>query len=120
MSAIAPFAPATQGGTLGLGIAVTLNTGTPTSTPGTIPVNNALFTTVMVVNASSLAAYVGMRLNASYTVTNTDLVVLSNTSRLLAFPGEGGGTVYVAALNAATLGAAANMYFTPGQGGAGT
>jgi hypothetical protein len=117
MAAYTPFSPAVQAGTLGLGIAVALNTGTPASNPGTIPVGNALYTTVMVTNASSLAAYVGLRLNAPYTVTNTDFVVLSSTSRLLGFPGEGGGTVYVAAMPAATLGAAANMYFMPGQGG---
>jgi hypothetical protein len=119
MSLDTPFAPGFSGNppTVGLTVAVVMASGAPASSvvPMTLP---GYCNAVMVSNTATIAAYAAITTNANYTVTAADTPVLSG-ARVIWASQNGPATIYVGAKPAATLSAAANLYFTPGQGGAG-
>ena len=117
MAAFQPFTPAMTGGTVGLTQAVVMTSGTPTAGSGTLaaaPGANAL----LVINGSTLVAFVRVCTTPSLTATSSDVPIQpfnGGGGRILAMPSN--TPVYVYAVPQATLGANANVYFTPGQGG---
>jgi hypothetical protein len=113
MSALAAFAPGTQGGTLGPTTSLVMATGAPTSVPSTIT-TAGYFNTVMVTNPGTVLAFVAVA-TKPYTATAADVPVLPNNRMLLASPQT--KPIYVAAIPAATLAAATSIFFTIGEGG---
>ena len=117
MSAFLPFSPAMTGGTVGLTAAIVMSSGSPTAGSATIaasPNTNAL----LVVNASTLVAFVRVATVAGLTATAADVPIQPYSGgggRLLAMPVN--QSVYVYAVPQATLAAAGAVYFCPGEGG---
>ena len=117
MSAFLPFSPAMTAGTVGLTAAVVMTAGSPTAGSATIALSqntNAL----LVVNASTLVAFVRVATVAGLTATAADVPIQPYSGgggRLLAMPVN--QSVYVYAVPQATLAAAGTVYFCPGEGG---
>ena len=109
------FAPAMTGGTVGLTQSLVLASGAPTA--GTITIaSGPTVNTVLVSNTASLAVFVRFSATASLTATTADTPIPPGGAHILAIPS---GLVYGYAVNGATLGATASVYFTPGEGGGG-
>ena len=116
MSAFLPFSPGMTGGTVGLTAAVLMASGAPTAGSATI-VAPANTNAVLVINDSTLLAFVRVCTTPSLTATSADVPVQpynGGGGRLLAAPAA---TFYVYAIPQATLGASANVYFCPGESG---
>ena len=117
MAGYLSFSPSMTGGTVGLTAAVVMTSGAPSAGSATIAAaqgTNAL----LVVNASSLVAFVRVCTTSGLTATASDVPVQpfnGGGGHIFAMPNN--TATYVYAVPIATLSANANVYFTPGQGG---
>jgi len=109
-----PFAALQASATAGATVKVTGN-ATPTSVPGTLVLTaTKQANNIRVYNAGTVLAYVRLSGEATPAATAADIPVAAGTAVIVENPVQQ-GTVGLAVLSSATT--AADVYFTPGEGG---